>query len=277
MKPAITFGKLVRDAFADEADGLGRITGAVTLADLFTLANAIVGLLGAYLAATGDIVNAAKLVALSVVLDGTDGIAARLYGGGPLGPFLDTLADLLSFGILPALIIAIGIQGLGAWSFVVAALFLVAAMLRLARFEVLREDAPVRYYNGMTTTGAAILIAAMVIAGLPDLAILIGTIVLSLWMISRVRTVKLTFWPLVAGAFTLFPTFLDSVLPLPRWYVVTSLLTGMFVYTFIGPFYILWRHGPTPHPDERLLGQTPTPTASAAAAWTGAPPDEEAE
>lgn len=253
------FLQLVRDAFADEADGLGRITGAVTLADLFTLANAVVGLLGVYLAATGDITNAARLVALSVVLDGTDGIAARLYGGGPLGPFLDTLADLLSFGILPATILAVGMADFGGWAFVVAALFLVCAMLRLARFEALREDAPRLYYNGMTTTGAAVLVAAMVLAGMPDLAILIGAIVLALWMISRVRTVKLTFWPLMAGAFTLFPTFLDSVLPLPRDYVVGSLLVGMFVYTFVGPFYILARYGPTPHPNQRLQGAVEAP------------------
>jgi CDP-diacylglycerol--serine O-phosphatidyltransferase len=246
------FLQLVRDAFADEADGLGRITRAVTLADLFTLANAVVGLWGVYLAATGDIANAARLVALSVVLDGTDGIAARLYGGGPLGPFLDTLADLLSFGILPAAIIAVGVAGFGPWAFVVAALFLVCAMLRLARFEVLREDSPLRYYNGMTTTGAAVLIAAMVLADMPDLAVLLGAVVLALWMISRVRTVKLTFWPLVAGAFTLFPTFLDGVLDMPRDYVVASLVVGMFVYTFVGPFYILARYGPTPHPSQRV-------------------------
>ncbi len=247
--------KVIRDAFADEADGLGRITGAITLADLFTLGNAVVGLLGVYFATQGRIEDAAALIALAVVLDGTDGIAARIYGGGPLGPFLDTLADLLSFGILPAVVLAVGIPSLGGWSFIIAAIFLVTAMLRLARFEVLREDSPLKYYNGMTTTGAAVLVAAAILARLPDVVVLIWALVLSLWMISRVRTVKLTFWPLVAGGLTLFPTFLDVFLPIPRWYVVSSLLTGMFVYTFVGPFYILARYGATPHPDERLHGR----------------------
>lgn len=245
--------KVIQDAWADEADGLGRITNAITLADIFTMANAVVGLLGVYYAAQGRIEVAASLVALAVVLDGTDGIAARLYGGGPLGPFLDTLADLLSFGILPGVILAVGLPGFGFWAFLVGAVFLICAMLRLARFEALREDSPARYYNGMTTTGAAVIISALVLARVPDLAVLLAAIVLSVWMISRIRTLKLTFWPLVAGGITLFPTFLATAVAIPRWFVLTCLLTGMALYTFVGPFYILARFGPTLHPDERTV------------------------
>lgn len=242
---------MVRDAFADEADGLGRITKALAVADGFTMANAVVGLLGVYLAATGRVEAAAGLVALAVVLDGTDGIAARLWGGGPLGPFLDTLADLLSFGILPAVLLAVAFPAWNWWAFAVAGLYLVCAMLRLARFEVLREESTPKYYSGMTSTGAGILVAAAILAGLPAVGVLVWAIVLSVWMVSRVRTVKLTFWPLVFGAMTLFPTFLATVVPLPRTWTLAALLTGMTVYTFVGPFYILGKYGPTPHPARR--------------------------
>ncbi len=246
--------RTVRDAFADEVDGLGRITGVMRIADLFTLANAVVGLLAVYRAATGDIQSAAALIALSVVLDGADGIAARLWGGGPLGPFLDTLADLLAFGIVPATVLALGLPALAPWGFAVGALWLVTAMLRLARFEVLREEETPRYYSGMTTTGAAVLLACLLLADVPGIVVLVAAAVLALWMVSRIRTVKLTFWPLVWGALTLFPVFLDLVVPLPRTYVLASLFTGMALYTFAGPFYILGRFGTTPHPDDRPDG-----------------------
>lgn len=241
--------RTIQAAFADEVDGLGTITRVMSVADLFTLGNAVVGLFAVYKAAVGDIHTAAALIALSVVLDGTDGAAARLWGGGPLGPFLDTLADLLAFGIVPAVVMAVGLPDLQPWGFIAGALWLIASMLRLARFEVLREEETVRYYSGMTTTGAAVLLACLLLADVPALAVLIASGVLAFWMVSRIRTVKLTFWPLVWGALTLFPVFLDLVVPLPRTYVLASLFTGMSLYTFAGPFYILGRFGATPHPN----------------------------
>lgn len=241
--------RVIRDAFADEADGFGRITRVLRPADFFTMANAIVGLWAAVAAGRGDVATAAALIALCVVLDGTDGIAARLWGGGPLGPFLDTLADLLSFGIVPAILLAS--LGMGWIGFTLGGLWLVAAMLRLARFEVLREESKPRYYSGMTTTGAAVLLAALVLAEVPAEVVIVAAVALAVWMVSRIRTVKLTFWPLVFGALTLFPTFIDVIVPLPRTLVLTALFTGMSLYTFVGPFYILGKYGPTPHPDTR--------------------------
>lgn len=242
--------KVIRDAWADEADGFGRISEALRIADYFTLLNAVTGLLGLFAIAYGDFDIAVKLIALAVVLDGCDGIAARLWGGGPLGAFLDTLADLVSFGLLPAAILAVYITP--AWiGFTTGAVFLIAGMLRLARFEALREDTRREYHSGMTTTGAAILIGVLVYSGLPDWAIISGAFLLSFMMVSRIRTLRLTFGPLVVGAITLAPMFLSTVMPIPRSIVLTCLLTGMFLYTFVGPFVILARHGPTPHPHER--------------------------
>ena len=242
---------IVRDAFADEVDGLGRISRVLTQADVFTMLNAIAGLVGVFAVAVGEFKVAAAIIALSVVLDGVDGIAARLWGGGPLGPFLDTLADLLSFGILPAVLLAVGLPGLHGVGFAFGALWLIASMLRLARFEVLREPSKPRYYSGMTTTGAAVLLGAFFLADVDPWITAAWAGILAVWMVSRIRTVKLTFWPLMAGAATLFPTFIDLIVPLPRTYVLVSLFTGMALYTFVGPFYILGKYGPTPNPKDQ--------------------------
>lgn len=242
--------KIIKDAFADEADGFGRISQALRPADFFTLLNALSGLLGLVLIAHGRTEDAIKLIALSVVLDGCDGIAARLWGGGPLGPFLDTLADLVSFGLLPAALVAsiVTPEWIG---FTIGGLFLIAGMLRLARFEALREKTTRNYHSGMTTTGAAILIGALLFVGVPDWAIISATALLAFMMVSRIRTLRLTFVPLIFGAFTLFPMFLSFVVPIPRVVVVSCLLGGMFLYTFVGPFWILYFFGPTKHPNER--------------------------
>jgi archaetidylserine synthase len=245
----VNLWQVIGDAFADEADGFGRISQALKIADFFTILNAISGLLGLVLIAHGRVEDAVKLIALSVVLDGCDGIAARLWGGGPLGPFLDTLADMVSFGLLPAAIVAATVTP--EWiGFTIAAMFLVAGMLRLARFEALREKTTRNYHSGMTTTGAAILVGSLVYVGVPDWAIISATAVLAFMMVSRIRTLRLTFGPLIVAAFTLFPMFLSFVLPIPRIVVMSCLLGGLFLYTLVGPFAILVWFGPTKHPNE---------------------------
>ncbi|MEA3203830.1 MAG: CDP-diacylglycerol---serine O-phosphatidyltransferase, partial [Thermoplasmata archaeon] len=153
-------------ALRDEWDGLDRINRDLRLADLFTLVNALMGL-GALVAASRAVAMdgvarsngihlAIELVLVGVIMDGVDGAVARLgKGNGPLGGVLDTLADAVTFVTTSAVVAFLslsGSTGLGQHWYGLAVLvvpmafYMVCGLLRLARFESLRDDGKKRYY-----------------------------------------------------------------------------------------------------------------------------------
>ena len=81
-----------------------RAVDRLGLADAVTVANAAVGFL-AVLAATVDLALAARLILVAAIADGLDGVVARRRGSTPAGPYLDSLADVASFGVAPATIV----------------------------------------------------------------------------------------------------------------------------------------------------------------------------
>jgi archaetidylserine synthase len=157
-----------------------RFAGRLGLADAVTVANAAVGFLAA-VAATVDLELAARLVLLAAVADGLDGVVARHRGSTEAGPYLDSLADVASFGVAPATLVALVV--LDAASFAsdplvvavgvgVPALFVATAVARLGLYTA--HDSDARETVGVPTTLAATILAAAVIAGYTDPALLIA-------------------------------------------------------------------------------------------------------
>ena len=73
--------------------------------NLITSLNLVSGFIGIIFAARGDIISASWLIAAAMVLDYLDGFAARLLNAySDLGKELDSLADIVSFGVAPAII-----------------------------------------------------------------------------------------------------------------------------------------------------------------------------
>ena len=109
----------------------------------------------------GDHELAAVLIGLSVVFDITDGAVARLVGAvTPFGLQFDSLADLVSFGLAPALLaFTLFSQGRDEWDplgWVVCFLWVACAAIRLARFNTtIDPTADKRYFIGMPSPGAA--------------------------------------------------------------------------------------------------------------------------
>lgn len=130
------------------------------LADLITLGNAFCGM-GAVLTsmsyvATGDVRDVATafvLLPLALLCDALDGAVARWRRtSSPLGADLDSLADIVSFGVAPASLgFALGLRG--GWDAVAFCFFVACGIARLARYNVtaaVLADArgKVRYYEG---------------------------------------------------------------------------------------------------------------------------------
>jgi CDP-diacylglycerol--serine O-phosphatidyltransferase len=169
--------------------------GVSLLPSLFTLANLFCGWACVVYAMQGQLETAAPFIGVALVLDMLDGRIARMTGtSSEFGLQLDSLADVVSFGMAPAVLAyAWGLAPLGRLGWAVGFLFVTAAALRLARFNIQRNTDK-RYFVGLASTAAGALIAATVFYypfGLPDkpeafLAVPL-VIVPALLMVSTIR------------------------------------------------------------------------------------------
>lgn len=157
-----------------------RFVAALSLADGVTATNAALGFLAAALAPLSPPL-AARLVLLAAVADGLDGVLATHVGSTPVGEFLDSLADVASFCVAPALLVVstVRLEEGGALStgsswlaLVVAALFVVSGVVRLGLYTA--YDVERGRTEGVQTTLAATVLAAGLLAGVAPPAILVG-------------------------------------------------------------------------------------------------------
>lgn len=170
-----------------------------TLPSLFTLGNMMCGFGAILVSIRGDYTLAAGLIGLSVLFDIIDGAVARLVGAvTPFGLQFDSLADLVSFGLAPALLaFTLFSQGRDEWDPLgwVACFFWVAcAAIRLARFNVsIDPTADKRFFIGLPSPGAAGVVLASVFAfgvqmqGRDRLWVLLVMAVPALLMVSNIR------------------------------------------------------------------------------------------
>src|SRR4051795_6544114 len=170
-----------------------------TLPSLFTLGNMMCGFFAILVSIRGQYSLAAVLIGLSVLFDITDGAVARLVGAvTPFGLQFDSLADLISFGLAPALLaFTLFSQGRDEWDplgWVVCFVWVACAAIRLARFNTtIDPTADKRYFIGMPSPGAAGVVLASVFAfgdqmqGRDRLWVLLVVAVPALLMVSNIR------------------------------------------------------------------------------------------
>ena len=174
-----------------------RFLARLGLADAVTVGNAAVGFLAAAVAAA-DPSLAARLVLLAAIADGLDGVLARRFGSSDAGAYLDSLADVASFGVAPALIAVALVRsgaaetGAGAppdprtaAALAGAALFVAAAVVRLGLYTA--YDAGEEGTEGVQTTLAATVLAAGVLADLADpIAVVALAVLLAALMVTPI-------------------------------------------------------------------------------------------
>ena len=113
---------------------------------LFTVCAFLFGLNGIRLAILGDIKGAIFSIGVSAVLDLIDGRVARmLMANSQFGAELDSLSDVVCFGVAPAFIVLFAQDFYNNFLYLGASFFAVGSLLRLARFNVV-QDYP-EYYN----------------------------------------------------------------------------------------------------------------------------------
>lgn len=181
-------------------------TWRYVIPNAITSASLVVGLLVMVAATEGRFTDAGWLIVLCVLLDKLDGTFARLLGAtSKFGVQLDSLADLVVFGVAPAMTLlnyADAHPDLYApwqgWSWVLQgslALFAVCSALRLAKFNVMSEDGPPVFY-GMPTTLAGGLVGLLLLVGMSHeldgllVAMPIVALVFGLMMVSNLPLPK---------------------------------------------------------------------------------------
>lgn len=113
----------------------------------------------------GLYIYAAWAILIANIFDVLDGWVARVtHSTTKFGIELDSLSDLIAFGIAPAVLIySWGLQSFGRFGWGAAFVFVICGALRLARFNVQKDSAESRAFTGMPIPGAATVIASFVL------------------------------------------------------------------------------------------------------------------
>ena len=131
--------------------------GAYLLPSAFTVGNILLGFYAIVRAHRGDFPEAAMMVMAAGVLDGLDGRIARLTGtDSEFGKEYDSLADVFTFGVAPALLSFFwGLEQHGRLGWLIPLFYLVCTATRLARFNVQTKVVDSRYFVGLPSPAAA--------------------------------------------------------------------------------------------------------------------------
>ncbi|WP_026694264.1 CDP-diacylglycerol--serine O-phosphatidyltransferase [Peribacillus kribbensis] len=221
-----------------------RITKSIP--NMFTLGNLFCGFLSVGFAANGKFKDAAVLVLIGMMLDSMDGRVARmLKADSALGKELDSLADIVTFGIAPSFLVyytyfhQFGLLGLA-----IAGLFPLFGAYRLARFNIGTGKSSINYFVGVPITAAGGILALLTLFGdkIPNIVTTVIFTALSFLMVSKLRIPSLKEVPLPKYG-TIITLFLGSLLFLlykgtynqsPYLiYIATPLYIAFLAYRFV--------------------------------------------
>ncbi|TVR81769.1 MAG: hypothetical protein EA409_06400 [Saprospirales bacterium] len=220
--------------------------------NILTIINLMAGLTGILLTVKGDIEWVFVCLTVGLVADLLDGMTARLLGvSGPLGVQLDSLADLITFGVFPVVLfyflqidsnhlipVALG-----------CLIYTSCAALRLAKFNIIAE--PSSEFSGLPSPAAGLLVMAVCyniiyydgatwISELPTLAFVATIVVIALLMVSPLTFQSLKFkglgfiqnkWKyliLLLGAAIFLIFGLNGLVYIMLMYIGISLLSNFF-------------------------------------------------
>ncbi|MCP5279621.1 MAG: CDP-diacylglycerol--serine O-phosphatidyltransferase [Thiobacillus sp.] len=147
-----------------EEEGKPRRRGIFLLPNLFTTGALFAGFFAIVQAMNGHYESAAVAIFVAMVLDGLDGRVARLTNTqSAFGAEYDSLSDMVSFGVAPALVMySFALQGMGKLGWIAAFVYCAGAALRLARFNTMLAVQDKHWFLGLPSPSAAALAASFV-------------------------------------------------------------------------------------------------------------------
>ncbi len=279
MKPTQLSDEAVGEASGDEAGVEPRRQlvkqrlrrGVYLLPSLFTMGNIVLGFYALVRGIRGnadlrDFENAALVIFIAGILDGLDGRIARMtHTESDFGREFDSLADLFTFGVVPAVLAHLwGLAHLGRIGWLIPLFFLICTAIRLARFNVQTKIVDSRYFVGLPSPAAAGFIASFLFVA-PDNA-------LKVWLEGAMLVALVGVGALMISTFR-YPSFKNFDLR-QRWSYRIALpwaagllalafhppaffLSAAVAYTAMGPFG--WLLGRLRHRASGSIGRMRTP------------------
>lgn len=187
-----------------------------SIPNMFTLGNLYCGFLSIGFAASGQFKNAAILILIGMMLDSMDGRLARmLHADSNLGKELDSLADIVTFGVAPSFLVYYTyFFQFGLLGFVVAGLFPLFGAYRLARFNITSSKSSLNYFIGVPITAAGGIMALLTLFGdrIPNVVTTVIFTALCFLMVSRLRIPSL------------------KEVPLPKYGTIVTIFLGCLLY-----------------------------------------------
>ncbi|UNU72818.1 CDP-diacylglycerol--serine O-phosphatidyltransferase [Moraxella nasovis] len=256
----ITFEVVELETAQNARQGDNKLSRGVYLVpNLITTASMLCAFFSIISSSEGAYYKAALAIFLSAVLDGMDGRAARMLDAqSPFGEQFDSLADCVAFGLAPAVLVyQFALHGLGRFGLACAFVFSACAAFRLARFNVQVDVVDKKYFIGLASPLAAILIASSVMMaidhtnwlgsvgthiGLAEFIFAVWTVMCGLLMVSNVKYYsfkefdrqKVPFVALIIGVFVMGAVLYDlpvGILAIGMVYALSGIVTTILTKT----------------------------------------------
>jgi len=203
------------------------------LPNLFTASSIFVGVISITEASKGNFVLASWLILLALIFDGLDGRVARMTNTtSQFGVEFDSLADIISFGIAPAMLLYFFVgHEFGRFGILVSALYVIFGAIRLARFNISTAKTDPNVFIGLPIPTAAIFLSMWVLLfnkyelGHYSVALLVLTLGVAILMVSNFR----------------YPSFKKVQLDKPMVFrtMILLMITASVIYLFAAEGFAL--------------------------------------
>ncbi len=218
----------------------------ISIADLASIGNAICGILAIFAILRSDVTLTAYLLLLALAFDSVDGFLARRFNSNPtnslFGMNIDSLADIISFGVAPAIIIYMFSNDY--WIIIVSIIIMVCGLLRLTRFNMISQQQirPSENFLGLPIPITAVTMASLLLASVYNVYLVsILFIIISVLMITEIpypklRDLRLLVLPVIIGALAIIPSVNSMLRYIPSYLLIIIALLyifGSIVYPYI--------------------------------------------
>ncbi len=206
------------------------------LPDFVTLLNALCGVVAILLLLNGFTYLSPLLILIAAVADGLDGHIARKFSSSEIGENLDSLADVISFGVAPVIITYAFADN--KYIVLPALLFyFICGILRLARFNTM--DTGYNSFNGLPITAGGIAISSYLLMGerfFFDNIVIALTLILGILMISNVTYFKVRKQKmLIILTFIFTATIISYNVNIGYTHIMATLISGLMAVYVVSP------------------------------------------
>ncbi|WMW24278.1 archaetidylserine synthase [Methanolobus sediminis] len=218
---------------------MNQILHTLKLPDFVTLLNALCGVIAIIIVLDGFTYLAPLLILIAAIADGADGHLARKFSSSEIGGNLDSLADVISFGVAPVIITYSYITGAQAQYILLPAMlfYFICGILRLARFNTMHLG--MNAFSGLPITAGGIAVSSYLLIGerfFDTYTMALLAIVLGFLMISNVTYIKARNKNILVSLTLIFAaTIVSYFVNIEYTHIMASILSGLMTFYIISP------------------------------------------